>query len=136
METMFNQEGQVVHGAQFNVGGLASSSETTTRAAMNMAMDMAIRVDKAYHQATVEVFAPEDGGLRGLSPIAVIYERGKFDHIRVCDDLDDGDAGASLEAWIKANGDECWATLDDHRGGPTLSLRTLAAEAARLSEAT
>lgn len=84
-------------------------------------------------RATVSVFAPEDDGLRGLVPIDVIYQDGEFEAIYVQGDLDDGDDGASLEAWIAANGDECWATLADHRGGPTLSLSVLAAKAAALS---
>jgi len=92
-----------------------------------------VNVDRARGQVAVEVFAPECRGDRGLSPITVIFANGEFDHIRVCDDLDDSDEAVSVEAWVEENGDECWASLEDHRRGPTLSLRVLCAFAVRLS---
>lgn len=68
-----------------------------------------------------------------LVPVEVGFEGGEFYGIWTDGDLDDSDECATLEAFAEAYGDECWADVAAHRGGPTLSMRALCAEARELS---
>lgn len=68
-----------------------------------------------------------------LLPVQIIYEQGEFYGVWTDGYLDDSEDCSDLDAMIKAFGDECWANVQAHRDGPTLSLRDLAAKAAEMS---